>query len=94
MYVLLALIGACILGIAVHFLLPHRHLRGIVVAPAIATVIAGVIYTAMQWAGVAESSGWLWAASIGGGVAASILLTYLLAVTRHAADEKAQQAFA
>ncbi|REJ07619.1 hypothetical protein DY023_02985 [Microbacterium bovistercoris] len=92
MYILLALIASCALGIGLHFLLPHRHLRGVAVAPAIATAASGVIYTAMQWAGVAESNGWLWLASIGGGLLIAALATYLLAVVRHASDEKTQQA--
>ncbi|MFC4140353.1 MULTISPECIES: hypothetical protein [unclassified Microbacterium] len=92
MYILLALIASCALGIGLHFLLPYRHLRGVAVTPAIATAASGVIYTAMQWAGVSEGNGWLWLASIGGGLLISALATYLIAVTRHASDQKAQQA--
>ncbi|UJP11519.1 hypothetical protein L2X99_08530 [Microbacterium sp. KUDC0406] len=92
MYILLALLAACILGIGLHYLLPFRHLRGVAVTPAIATAASGVIYTAMQWAGIAESNGWLWLASIGGGLLIAAIATCLIAVVRHAADQRAQQA--
>ena len=69
MFILLALIAACSLGVAVHYLMPHRDLRGVAVAPAVATAASAAIYTVMQWAGIAESSIWLWLASILGAVA-------------------------
>ncbi|GGD72620.1 hypothetical protein [Microbacterium murale] len=86
MYILLALISACALGIAVHFVLPHRSLRGVVVVPAIAAAVAAVVYTLMQWSGIGEDNGWVWLASIGGAVIVSALVGYVLTVMRHRAD--------
>ena len=54
MYILLALVAACSIGIALHYLLPHRELRGVAVTPAIATSAAALIYTGLQWAGIAR----------------------------------------
>jgi len=68
MYILLALIAACALGIAVHFLLPERELRGAALVPGIATALAAIVYTGLQWAGLAETSIWLWLASVVGSV--------------------------
>ncbi|WP_353112200.1 hypothetical protein [Microbacterium sp.] len=92
MYILLALIAACALGVLLHFVLPHRPLRGVVVAPAIATAAAGVVYTSMQWAGVAEGDVWLWLASVGGGLLFSLVATYLITAIRHESDARTQQA--
>src|SRR5690606_31785985 len=78
MYILLALIAACVLGIAVRYVIPHRELRGVTVAPAISTAVAAVVYTALQWAGVGEDSVWLWLASVGGGVAVAAVAALLL----------------
>ena len=86
MYILLALIAACALGIAVHYALPHRTLRGVVLAPASAAAVAAVVYRLMQWSGVGEDNGWLWLASIVGGVAASALVGYAVTMMRHRAD--------
>lgn len=92
MYILLALIAACALGIAVHYLLPNRELRGVAVTPAIATATAAIIYTAMQWAGVAESSVWLWVTSIGGGVVLALLATMSITAQRRHHDAQAKAA--
>lgn len=86
MYILLALIAACALGIAVHFLLPHRELRGVAVAPAIATGAAGVIYTGMQWMGVGQDSLWLWTASILGSVVIAAVAGLVLTAARRRSD--------
>lgn len=86
MYVLLALVAACSLGIAAHFLLPHRDRRGTAIAPALSTVAAGVIYTVMQWAGVGQDSVWIWLASILGGVAIGAAGTFALSSARVRSD--------
>lgn len=92
MYILLALIAACALGVAVHFLLPYRDLRGAAVTPAIATATAGAVYTLMQWGGVSEDNVWLWLASIGGGVGVAVLATVALSSVRHRRDAEAKAA--
>lgn len=91
MYILLALIGACALGIAAHFLIADRTLRGVALTPAVATAVSAITYTGLQWAGVGEDSIWLWLASILGAVIVAALVT--LAITgrrkRSDADRKA-----
>lgn len=91
MYILLALIAACALGVALHFLLPHRDLRGVAVTPAISTAVAAATYTILQWSGIGESSVWLWVASIGGGLAVALLATLTLTAQRRHADATARQ---
>lgn len=92
MYILLALIAACALGIGAHFLIPHRELRGVAVTPIVATATAAVVYTVMQWAGVGEDSVWLWLASVGGGVLLSVVATYAVVRARLRADAAAKAA--
>lgn len=88
MYILLALIGACVLGIAAHYLIGGRTLRGVAVTPAIATAVAAVVYTGMQWAGIGEDSVWLWLASVlGSGVVASLVTLAVVALRRRSDDE-------
>ncbi|VXC04850.1 conserved membrane hypothetical protein [Microbacterium sp. 8M] len=71
MYILLALIAACALGVIVHFALPHRPVRGVALVPAIATAVAAASYTLGQWAGLPESNVWLWLIALGGAVVVS-----------------------
>lgn len=86
MYILLALVGACVLGIAAHFLIGGRELRGVALAPAIATAVSAIVYTSLQWAGVGEDSVWLWLASILGAVVVAALATAALTAGRRRGD--------
>lgn len=86
MYILLALIATCAMGIGVHYLLPHRAMRGVALVPAIATAASAVIYTVMQWAGVSEGNGWLWLASIVGALLIAAVAGALLTQRRLASD--------
>lgn len=92
MYILLALIAACSLGVVLHFLLPGRDLRGAAVTPAIATAASAAIYTGMQWAGIAETSFWLWLASTAGALALAGVATVALTASRRRSDAAAKQA--
>lgn len=86
MYILLALIAACALGIAAHYLVPRRHLRGVAMVPAVATAVAAIVYTAMQWMGVGQDSIWLWVASVVGAVVISVVVGYVVTDRRRRSD--------
>lgn len=86
MYILLALIGACALGIAAHFLIGDRELRGVALTPSIATAVSAITYTALQWAGVGEDSIWLWLASVLGAPIVAALATLALTRLRKRSD--------
>ncbi|MBS1696910.1 MAG: hypothetical protein JST25_00715 [Actinobacteria bacterium] len=86
MYILLALIAACVLGVAVHYAIPHRDVRGVALVPAIATAVAGAAYTLGQWAGLKESSVWLWLIALGGAVLASAVTGVILTRVRRHGD--------
>lgn len=86
MYILLALVAACALGIAVHYLIPRRPLRGVAMVPAIATAACAIIYTAMQWLGVGADNIWLWLASIAGALVIAAAAGLLVTVQRERSD--------
>jgi len=92
MYILLALVGACVLGIAAHFLIGGRELRGVALAPAIATAVSALAYTGLQWAGVGEDSIWLWLASVLGAAVVAALATMALTGLRKRSDATARAA--
>ena len=92
MYLLLALVGACVLGIAAHFLIGDRERRGVAVAPAIATAVSAIVYTGLQWAGVGEDSVWLWLASTLGAALVAALATAVLTAVRRQGDEQTKAA--
>lgn len=92
MYILLALIGACVLGIAAHYMIGGRELRGVAVTPAIATALAAAVYTGMQWLGVGEDSVWLWLASVLGSVVVAAAATVALVAVRRRSDASARAA--
>lgn len=92
MYILLALVAACALGIAAHFVIGGRELRGVAVTPAIATAAAAVIYTGMQWLGVGEDSVWLWLTSIIGSVVIAAGSTVAIVARRRRSDASARAA--
>ncbi|MEV7609519.1 hypothetical protein AB0N61_08570 [Microbacterium sp. NPDC089320] len=92
MYILLALVGACALGIAAHYMIGGRELRGVALTPAVATALAAIIYTALQWLGVGEDSIWLWLASIVGSVGIAAVVTVAIVAARRRNDASAKAA--
>ncbi|MEN0023554.1 MAG: hypothetical protein AAGC61_09745 [Microbacterium sp.] len=92
MYILLALIGACVLGIAAHFVIGGRELRGVAFTPAVATAVAAVLYTGLQWLGLSEDNVWLWLASVLGSVLLAAAATAALVALRRRSDASAKAA--
>lgn len=86
MYILLALIAACALGIAAHYLVPRRSLRGVALVPGVATAVAAIVYTSMQWMGVGQDSVWLWVTSVLGAVVLSAIVGYVVTEMRRRSD--------
>ncbi|WP_298036816.1 hypothetical protein [uncultured Microbacterium sp.] len=92
MYILLALIAACALGIGVHYLIPNRELRGVALVPATATAASAAIYTIMQWSGMSQTNGWLWLASIVGSLAIAAVVGVVLTRRRQTEDAEKKAA--
>lgn len=92
MYILLALVGACVLGVAAHFLIGGRELRGVALVPPIATALSAAVYTGLQWAGVGEDSVWLWLASTLGAALVAAGAAAVLTAARRRGDERTKAA--
>ena len=86
MYILLALIAACVLGVVVHYVIPHRELRGVALVPAVATAVAAAAYALGQWAGLKESSVWLWLIALSSAVVVAAFVGVILTRVRRHGD--------
>ncbi|MER7797955.1 hypothetical protein [Microbacterium sp. NPDC096154] len=60
MYILLALVAAVAIGVAVHFLLPRRGVRGVALAPSIGAAASAVVYGICTWSGLGEGNALTW----------------------------------
>lgn len=80
MLVVLALVFGAIAGVAAHYALPYRTLRGVAVGPLLGAVLGTATWTAMTWVGIGPDNGWIWAASIV--VPALVTPVALLALSR------------
>ncbi len=87
MYILLAMIAACALGIALHFLLPHRGLRGVVLTPGVTVLTAAAVYALLTWLQWGEANVWLWVVSLGASLVVSGALTVALGAVRARSDD-------
>ena len=47
MELLFVALGGAILGLAAHFAFHYRHLRGVVVVPAIGTAVAAIVWVGL-----------------------------------------------
>ncbi|MDQ1110762.1 hypothetical protein QE418_000210 [Microbacterium testaceum] len=87
MQILLGLIIGAVIGLAVHFALPHRHLRGVVLAPLAGAAAAAVVWTALTWMGLGVDSPILWIVAVLAPAATTLALVPLLTRSRVARDE-------
>ena len=60
MELLFVSIGGVLLGLAARYSLPHRHLHGAVLVPALGGVLAAVLWVALTWAGLPWDGGLIW----------------------------------
>lgn len=64
MQILLAFIVGAVIGVAVHFHLHQRLTRGVVLAPMIGAVSAGLVWTILTWLGIGIDTPWPWLAAL------------------------------
>lgn len=92
MEIILALVFGAAVGAAIHFALPHRALRGRALAPVLGTVVAGLAWLALTWAGIGTESPWPWLSAIV--LPAAVTAVAVTALTRarlaHDARERAR----
>lgn len=86
MQILLGLIVGAVVGLAAHFLLPHRTTRGVALAPIAGAVASAVVWTALTWAGLGVDSPVLWIVAIIAPAATVFVLLPLLSRRRLASD--------
>ncbi|TDN92507.1 hypothetical protein [Microbacterium sp. BK668] len=60
MQIILAFIVGAVVGVAVHFLAGGRDTRGVVLAPVIGALLAGLVWTILTWAGLGLDNALLW----------------------------------
>ncbi|QKJ19130.1 hypothetical protein [Microbacterium hominis] len=86
MQILLAFILGAALGVGVHFHIDRRDTRGVVLAPVIGAVAAGLAWTALTWAGIGIDTVWPWLAALIAPLAVTYPAVILLARARAAHD--------
>lgn len=90
MYIVLALIIAAALGIVLHFALPHRADRGVILTPGVAVAVAAAAYALLTWLQWGEGNVWLWIVTLAAAVVASGAVTVIVGArrARHDAAER------
>lgn len=87
MQILLGLIIGAVVGLAAHFALPHRQLRGAALAPLAGAAAAAVMWTALTWSGLGVDSPILWLVAVLAPAATVLALIPVLTRLRLARDE-------
>ncbi|VXB96719.1 hypothetical protein [Plantibacter sp. T3] len=87
MELLFVVLGGAILGLAVRYLLPGRDQHGAALIPAVATLVAAVVWVAATWAGMAWDGGWIWVLALSASVVVSVVVDLVLVRVRTSSDE-------
>jgi hypothetical protein len=87
MELLFVVLGGAILGLAVRYLLPGRDQHGAALVPAVATLVAAVVWVVATWAGMAWDGGWIWVAAFGAAAIVSVVVDIVLVRVRTASDD-------
>lgn len=64
MQILIAFIVGAAVGLGIHFQLHQRLTRGVVLAPMIGAVSAGLAWAILTWVGVGIDTPWPWLAAL------------------------------
>lgn len=89
MQILLAFIIGAVIGVGIHFQLHQRLTRGVVLAPMIGAVSAGLAWAILTWVGIGVDTPWPWLAALVVPVVVTypaILLTSRVRVARDARE--------
>ncbi|MGK9146590.1 hypothetical protein KXS11_03035 [Plantibacter flavus] len=87
MELLFVVLGGAILGLAVRYSLPGRDQHGAALVPAIATLVAAVVWVALTWAGMAWDGGWIWVAAFAASAVVAVVADLVLVRVRTASDD-------
>ncbi|AND16003.1 hypothetical protein C5C18_07595 [Rathayibacter tritici] len=81
-----------VIGLAARYGLPHRHLHGSVLVPALGGLVAAVIWVALTWAGLPWDGGLIWVIALVVTAGAVVLADLSLGRRRARRDEASLQA--
>ncbi|AWB94970.1 hypothetical protein DCE93_04260 [Agromyces badenianii] len=86
MELIFIVVGGAILGLAAHFVLPLRHLRGVAVGPAIGAGVAALVWVGLTWLGWPWDGGWIWVVSLVASALVPAAVLILVSPRRERAD--------
>ncbi|ROP43448.1 MULTISPECIES: hypothetical protein [unclassified Rathayibacter] len=92
MELLFVTLGGILLGLAARYGLPHRHLHGSVLIPALGGVVAAVVWVALTWAGLPWDGGLIWILALGLAAVAVLTADVALGRARTRRDDAALEA--
>jgi hypothetical protein len=81
-----------LIGLAARYGLPHRHLHGSVLVPAIGGLVAAVVWVALTWAGLPWDGGLIWVLSLVATAVVVVPVGLSLGRSRARRDEASLQA--
>lgn len=87
MELLFVALGGAIIGLIAHFSLPGTIRRGVIVLPALATVVISVAWEALTWAGLSYGNFLIWGISFGLAIIVAFVFGILQERRRAASDE-------
>lgn len=87
MQILLGLILGAVVGLAAHFALPHRDLRGAALAPLAGAAASGLSWTILTWAGLGADSPVPWIVAVIAPAVTTLLLVPALSRARQRRDD-------
>ncbi|WP_139417645.1 hypothetical protein [Agromyces laixinhei] len=86
MELIFIVVGGAILGFAMQFVVPQRHLRGVAVSGSIGAAVAAVVWVALTWLGWPWDGGWIWVVSLVASALVPAAVLYLITPRRERGD--------
>ncbi len=78
------MLGGVTLGIVARYAAPGRRSHGAMLVPALGASVAGIVWAALTWAGLAFDGGWIWVITFA--LAATVPLAFAVTTARHRAS--------
>lgn len=88
MELLFVLVIAAAIGLGMRYILPKRTTHGLLLLPAIAAAVSGVVWVALLWLGWTFDGTWIWVASLTAGGIAALVAGLVIPGRRIAADAR------
>lgn len=88
MEILLAFIFGAAVGAGAHAVMPHRETRGVVLAPVLGALAAGLTWMVLTWARMTVEDPLLWVAAIAAAFAVTLPAVAILARVRMSHDRR------